>query len=178
VSDPVLGDEELATVARLWKANRRELTCRFGGTSMMPAVPPQAEVRLRCGEKGGTGDVVAFLDEGRVMVHRIVALSPGGWLLTRGDARLLPDHPIRDVAKVMGRVVAVRQGEAFVDLPPAPASFARALVLWPLVQLLHQNPVAGAGVIATLLRARRAAQAVRARLGGLAARVRGRGATP
>jgi hypothetical protein len=155
VSDPVLGEEELAAVALLWKASRRELTCRFGGTSMLPALPPQSEVRLRCGEDGGTGDVVAFLDEGRVVVHRIVAVSPRGWVLTRGDARLLPDHVIRDRGELMGRVVAVRRGDTFVDTPPARASLARALVLWPLALALRLSPSAGTALIAVLVRLRR-----------------------
>ena len=92
VSDapPDLGSPELSAVARLWKASRREVVCRFGGRSMAPALPPQAEVRLCCGQEGSVGDVMAFLDGGRMVVHRIVALAPDRrWILTRGDARLL-----------------------------------------------------------------------------------------
>jgi len=170
VTDPVLGTAELSAVAELWKSGRRELVCRFGGTSMRPAIAPQAEVRLLCGTPSvERGDVVAFLDEGRVMVHRVVAALPGGGLLTRGDARLLPDRPLQGGGQVMGRVEAVHVGEAFAAVPPLRGSLAQALVLWPLVQALRLSPAAGARLIDVLLRARRRGQ-------GLAARLRGAGA--
>jgi hypothetical protein len=172
VSDPVLGTAELAAVAQLWKSGRRELVCRFGGTSMRPSIAPEAEVRLLCGEGAAArGDVVAFLDEGRVIVHRVVAIAPSGWLVTRGDDRLLPDRVLRDPENVIGRVVAVRSGAAFADVPAARPSFARGLVLWPLVQALRVSPSQGAALIDLLLRARRRAQ-------GLRARLRGRGVAP
>lgn len=171
MSDPVLGMAELSAVAQLWKRERRELLCRFGGTSMSPAIAHQAEVRLLCGAPSvARGDVVAFLDEGRVIVHRVVAALPGGGLLTRGDARLLPDRPLQDAGQVMGRVEAVRHGEHFVEVPTVRGSIAQALVLWALVRALRLSPAAGARLIDLLLRVRRRGQ-------GLAARLRGGAAT-
>jgi len=178
VSDAVLSQDELAAVATLWRSGQRELVCRFGGTSMRPAVPPLAEVRLRCGEGGALGDVIAFLDAGRVIVHRVVALAPNGWLLTRGDARLLPDTPVRAAAQVIGRVVAVRGDEAFGPVPEAPRSLLRACALAPLVGLMRISPGAGAGVIGALHAGRRRALALASRLRGVLPRLRGRGARP
>ena len=172
MSGPLLGTAELAAVAQLWKSGRRELVCRFGGTSMRPAIAPGAEVRLLCGEGAAApGDVVAFVDEGRVIVHRVVAALPGGALVTRGDARLLPDRLLRGAGQVLGRVVAVRRGDAFAEVPAARGSSAQALVLWPLVQAVRMSPSAGAAVIGLLLRARRRAQ-------GLLARIRARDPSP
>lgn len=170
MSDPVLGTAELAAVAELWKSGRRELVCRFGGASMSPAIAHQAEVRLLCGVPSvERGDVVAFLDEGRVIVHRVVATLPGGGLLTRGDARLLPDRPLPGAGRVMGRVEAVRVGEHFAEVPPGRGSIAQALVLLALVGALRRFPSAGARLIDVLLRARRRGQGLFARLRGGAA---------
>lgn len=170
MSDPVLGTEELSAVAQLWKSGRRELVCRFGGTSMSPAIAHQAEVRLLCGvPEVARGDVVAFLDEGRVIVHRVVAALPGGGLLTRGDARLLPDRPLRDAGQVMGRVEAVRVGGRFVEVPPFRGSIAQALLLGAMVGTLRLFPAAGARLIDVLLRVRRRGQGLFARLRGGAA---------
>jgi hypothetical protein len=176
---PELGGLELAAVARLWRASRREVVCRFGGRSMSPAVSPQAEVRLCCGEEGRTGDVIAFLDGGRLVVHRIVAVSAAqGWILTRGDARLLPDTPIRRAENVIGRVAGVRQGDGFADLPPPTPSALRRAVLWPLVGALRLSPAAGTHVIAALVNARRTALTAAALLRAAARRVfRAGGAT-
>jgi len=160
---PELGVAEMEAVARLWRATRREVVCRFGGTSMVPSVPPQAEVRLCCGEQGGLGSVIAFLEGGRVIVHRVVALSArAGWILTRGDGRLLPDAPIRDLQDVIGRVAGVRAGASFVDPAPPPHSAAQWLVLWPVVLALRAHPGGGAALLRALLRARRAALRVMA----------------
>ena len=170
MSDPVLGTAELSAVAQLWKSGRRELICRFGGTSMSPAIADRAEVRLLCGVPAvERGDVVAFLDEGRVIVHRVVAALPGGGLLTRGDARLLPDRPLPDAGQVMGRVEAVRVREQFVEVPPFRGSIAQALMLLALVGALRLFPAAGARLIDVLLRVRRRGQGLLARLRGGAA---------
>jgi hypothetical protein len=152
--------EELAAVARLWRATRREVDCRFGGTSMAPTLASGAEVRLRCGEGGAAGDIIAFLDQGRVLLHRVVAASADrAWILTRGDARLLPDAPIRRAEDVIGRVTAVRDGGTFVP-PPAPprATALQRAVLWPLLASLRVGAGPGTALVRSLVRARRLAR--------------------
>src|SRR4029077_12793176 len=106
---------------------------------------------------------------------RVVALSPKGWLLTRGDARLLPDTPVLAAAQVLGRVVAVREGEAFGPVPEAPRSLLRACALAPLVGLMRMSPGGGAWLIGTLHAGRRRALALAPRLRGALLRLRGRG---
>jgi hypothetical protein len=163
--EKVLGLEELAAAAALWKKSGRELWARFGGSSMEPTVPPGSELLLRCGDQGAIGDVVAFLSGGQMIVHRIVARSGArGWVLTRGDARVLPDPPIRDPESILGRVVGIRQGARFTELPsPYPSLFRRA-TLSPLLLALHASPAAGGAMIRLLLSARRRAASLWCRL--------------
>ena len=132
LSGDVLSPEQLAAVADLWTRGGREIVVRLTGRSMEPAIPSGAEVRIRCGESGDVGDIVACQEGAGVRVHRLVARSPRGWLLTRGDARWVPDAPLPAESLVLGRVVAVRRGEAFEPPPPlravpAAAGFALAI---------------------------------------------------
>ena len=124
-----LTSARLEAIAAIWKREARQLTARFGGSSMEPTIPSGAEVIFRCGGIPEPGDITAFTDRGRIMVHRVVARSPArDWLLTRGDASAIPDPPIREVA-IIGTVLRVRLGDRWVEPPPAPASFQRRLAL-------------------------------------------------
>jgi hypothetical protein len=157
LSGNVLSPEQLAAVADIWTRGGREIVVRLTGRSMEPAIPSGTEVRIRCGESGGVGDIVACREGAGVRVHRVVARSPRGWLLTRGDARWVPDAPLPADSLVLGRVVAVRRGEAF-EPPPAPrASPLRRASLWPLVAALRAHPRAGAALVGALIHARRLA---------------------
>lgn len=163
-----LSPEQLAAVAALWSRSGRELVVRFTGSSMGAALPSGCEVRLRCGEGGAVGDVVAFRRGDGVIVHRVVARARDGrWILTRGDARVLPDAPFAADA-ILGRVEAVRVGDVFVDPPAAPDSALQSVVLWPLVLALRGSAPAGAALIGGLAGTRRtllrAAAALRSRL--------------
>lgn len=143
-----LQGESLAAVASLWRRTGRELRARFGGSSMEPTLPPGTEVLLRCGERGSPGDVIAFVAEGRLVVHRVVALARDGtWTLTRGDARVLPDAPIRDPEAILGRVAGVWRRDSLQDLPPGRDSLARRCVLRLCCALLRASPGAGAGAL-------------------------------
>jgi hypothetical protein len=111
---------ELASVSQLWRRERRVLVTTFSGTSMMPSISPGQKVAVECGLDPCIGDVVVFLRDNHIGVHRLVARCRDG-LLTWGDANPLPDDPIEP-----GRVVGtIRQ------VPPAPASLYRtALLVW------------------------------------------------
>ena len=138
---------ELAAVAALWKRTGREVVARFTGRSMEPTIPSGAEVRLRCGAEVEVGDVAAFLREGRLVVHRVVGRSrDAGWILTCGDAFVLPDPPIRDPEAILGRVTGVRDGDRFEE--PG-AARPRALARW-CVGLLRWSPALGDPVIRAL----------------------------
>jgi hypothetical protein len=122
-----LEGERLLAVLRIWKGQRRTLSARFGGASMRPTIDPADEVAFACGEAPAVGEVAVLVSDGKLMVHRVVARS-ADWWLTRGDASVVPDYPLREEA-VIGRVVTVARGG--VPGPPgaAPASWARRAVL-------------------------------------------------
>ena len=157
VSVDPLSPEQLAAVGDLWTRSGRELVVRLTGRSMEPAIPSGAEVRIRCGETGGVGDIVACREGAGVLVHRVVARSAGGWILTRGDARWLPDAPLPGDEAVLGRVVEVKRGDAFAPPPGARLSVGRTVVLWPLVTALRVHPRAGTALVRGLVHARRLA---------------------
>ena len=112
-------------------------------------------MKLVCGSGGAVGDVVALRTGGTVIVHRVVARSAtGGWIVTRGDARLLPDVPASGDA-IIGLVSGRRGPRGFEDVPGTEASLAQRAALAPLVSLLRVSPRAGTAVIATLIAFRR-----------------------
>jgi hypothetical protein len=118
-----LRGDQLRAVAALWARSRREVSARFGGSSMEPTIPPGTEVLLACGRAPAVGDVVAYVMGDQVVVHRLEARARGGWLLTRGDAHVAPDLPV-PARDVVATVVAV--GDPGRPVAPAPASPARA----------------------------------------------------
>jgi len=154
--DRALAAEELAAIARLWRGSRRELTARFGGSSMEPSLAPESEVVLRCGAPASVGDIVAYLADDRVVLHRLEAISPrDGALLTRGDALWLPDPPVRDSDAVLGVVIAVRQGDGLAPPPPPPQGAGRQAALWPFRAILALSPSATAALLTRLIWSRR-----------------------
>jgi hypothetical protein len=130
-------------VAELWKRTGREVTARFTGRSMEPTISSGAEVRLLCGAAAAVGDVVAFIREDHLVLHRVEALSPAaGWVLTRGDACVIPDPPLRDASLILGRAASA--------LAAAPGGRARRLTLALCVLLLRHGSAAGLAVVSRL----------------------------
>lgn len=111
---------ELAAVSELWKRERRTLVTAFGGTSMLPSIAPGQQVTVLCGVEPEIGDVVMFLREGQVGVHRLVARLRDG-IVTWGDANPLPDEPA-EPWRVIGTIK---------DAPPyAVLGYRRTLLRW------------------------------------------------
>jgi hypothetical protein len=115
-----------------------EVRLRVFGTSMMPALLPGDLATIRRASLGdiSTGDVVLFLQRGRLFVHRVVGqaiLSGAGrsgepWLITRGD-RLRHDDPPVSSCELLGRVVAIERDNRKMQLAPHRSNslFARVL---------------------------------------------------
>ena len=103
-SPSVTEPQQLAAIATLWKRTGRELTTRFTGASMRPAIDDGAEVTLLCVDNVRLGDVVAYVYGDRVIVHRIVA-QWGDRFVARGDANVLPDPVLLDRGDVIGKLV-------------------------------------------------------------------------
>jgi hypothetical protein len=94
------------------RRNGCQVECGLRGGSMEPSIPARSRIRITFGEpRFRTGEVVAFMAGGRVVAHRVAyrAFARRTWLVTRGDARLLPDPPI-EAGCVLGRVTAVDSG--------------------------------------------------------------------
>jgi hypothetical protein len=142
-------------VSALWARVGRVLRVRFTGSSMEPAIASGADVLLVCGTACAPGDVVAVRAAGAVLVHRVVARGRDGtWLLTRGDARLVPDPPVR-AEDVIGRVTGRRAGGGFEDVPGGRGSPAAGVVLASFVALMRASPAAGGAAIAAVTALRR-----------------------
>jgi hypothetical protein len=76
------------------------------------SLPPKSRIRIALirRERYETGEVVAFLDENLTIVHRVVHRghlgAAAGYLLTRGDATLVPDPPVNH-QRILGPVTGV-----------------------------------------------------------------------
>ena len=114
-----LSAEEIDAVGVLWKRQGRQFVTSFNGTSMLPAIAPGQLVTVVCGVEPVVGDVAVFRYSDQVGVHRVVARS-SSWLLTWGDNNPLPDDPVTPI-RIIG---AIR------DVPAAPKSLRRSMLLW------------------------------------------------
>jgi hypothetical protein len=103
-----------------------EVRLRVFGTSMAPAILPGDLVSIqRAGlEEISPGEIVAFLRDGRLFVHRATgrkaaecaAIPKGSLLITRGD-RLRHDDPAVSPAEFLGRVVSLERGSRTIEMP-------------------------------------------------------------
>jgi hypothetical protein len=127
-----LAGAELSAAASIWAAQKRELVVAFGGTSMLPAIGPGQKVLLRCGVTPSIGQVAAYVRDGCMAVHRVVARGEGppAWMMTWGDANPLPDDPLDDWRRIVGTIDRLEIGETMVDLPPPAQSVVRKIILW------------------------------------------------
>jgi hypothetical protein len=112
----------IRAVARGLKGSERSLDSVVSGHSMGSQLPDGAPIRIQLCQRDvyEPGEVVAFLTDRQVAVHRVHFCGRRGrrrgMLITRGDAHLYPDLPIH-VSSVLGTVVAVRTERGWC--PPA-----------------------------------------------------------
>jgi len=111
---------------------------RVLGTSMAPAMLPGdlVSVRRAAPDEISAGEVVLFLQNGRLFVHRVVSrnvVSAAGnteepCLITRGD-RLRHDDPPVSSRELLGRVVCIERDNRNIELAPDGSNslFARLL---------------------------------------------------
>lgn len=126
---------------------------RVSGQSMSPALRDGDEVLLApVGDAPlAAGEVVVARWDGRIVIHRVVAVH-GGQVVTRGDACRRDDRPV-----VTGRILfrAVRRRRAS-RVEPIPARAAAPLrVLRRLRSLLARSLASRAGAPGRWWRARR-----------------------
>jgi hypothetical protein len=79
------------------------------GGSMSPAIPKNSAIRIQLDYKGvhSPGQIIAFLQDQKIMVHRIHH-RVRGYFLTRGDAMTAPDPPVRS-EMILGPVIAFQK---------------------------------------------------------------------
>lgn len=123
-----LSAPELTAVTALWARTGRTVEARFTGGSMAPAIPDGATVRLECGQPPRVGDVAAFVWDGHVVLHRLVA-DAGPLSLLRGDALVVPDPPVA-AGLPFARAVAIEREGAWVQPPAHAPSGLQSIVLW------------------------------------------------
>jgi hypothetical protein len=148
--DP-LSPAELLAVADLWRRTGRAIEARFTGASMEPAIPSGSRLRLRCGAAVAPGDVAAFVHDGHVFVHRVLAVAPP-FLLARGDALVVPDPPL-PLERVFARVEGVQRGGEWTA--PTNHRESRPQRLTRMACAFRSNPAWTRVLVAVLRRLRR-----------------------
>jgi hypothetical protein len=115
-----------------------EVRLRVNGTSMAPSILPGDVVSIAQAnlENVAPGEVVSFLQGGRLFVHRVVrreapaknTLAGTSLLITRGD-RLQHEDPPVSGTELLGRVVVLERGGHKVKLLPQRSNSLIALTL-------------------------------------------------
>jgi len=117
------------SVASGFKKTGRTIESRVQGWSMGATLPDGARIRIRCSPSDSypRGTVIAFLAEGKLVVHRVIRSghmrSGSQYLVTRGDSLLLPDFPVHQTS-VLGPVIAFESSGSW-RTPQAAASRPR-----------------------------------------------------
>ncbi len=106
-----------------------EVRVRVAGSSMVPALWPGDELRVRALAlaEPSRGDLLMFVRDGRLCTHRLVDwLDHAGAarLITRGDAAPQCDPPVAP-SEILGTVASITRGGREI---PIASSSARALL--------------------------------------------------
>jgi hypothetical protein len=144
-------------VAGSLRAHGRSFESTVTGMSMVPTFAPGSRIRVALvpGPRYEAGDVVAFVAHERVIVHRVAhrgrAAAARGYLISLGDATLVPDPPVAE-GHVLGAVTGVWRAGKWMPPGGRPrrslrASAARTLSLAVAVGGLHVSPRATASAL-------------------------------
>jgi signal peptidase I len=117
-----------------------EIQLRVTGSSMLPTLWPGDLVRIESRQfaRLAPGEVVFYLREGRLYLHRLVAKREIGrdpLLITRGDAMPADDPPVPRSA-LLGVATAVRRHGQWVQLPSTRSLLGRMVASSGLMQRL------------------------------------------
>lgn len=135
--------ERILGVASRLRGARCIVESKVHGECMGSAVPAGSLIRidLVCGQEYRVGQVIAFILETTVVVHRVVRGVGLGraksYLITRSDMALLPDPPVR-VKRVLGPVVGCQmEGRWAPPGPPPLQPPLRRFLSLVLLTLVH-----------------------------------------
>lgn len=154
------------------RAPGRVIESTVQGHSMGGTLRPGSRIRIEVvdRERYDIGTVIAYLSGHRLVVHRVVhrGLSgvAAGFVLTRGDAPLVPDPPVGR-SQILGPVTGVLQGRQWVHVGDVPqrrlrARVAASMLLRLATALLYLSPRGTASILGVLHRWERAARRARA----------------
>jgi hypothetical protein len=137
--------ERILSLASSLRAPNRTIESTVKGTSMGSGLPPDSRIRIDMSPAADLrlGQVIAFVGGNQLIVHRLVHLGRD-FVLTRGDARLAPDSPVRR-DQILGPVISVARDDRWESLaaPASRGALGRAcapLVLLAARALLHLGP--------------------------------------
>ena len=138
--------ERILALASSLRAPNRTIESQVRGGSMGACLPAGSRIRIEVSPVAvhPVGQVVAFVGGNTVVVHRVVH-NGKDHVLTRGDARMAPDTPVRR-DQILGPVRAVAREGQWRELP-APAERGRlasagaAFALLVARTLLEVSPV-------------------------------------
>lgn len=113
--------ERILALASSLRAPNRTIESQVRGGSMGACLPHGSRIRIDMSPDAthSVGQVVAFMGGDTVIVHRVVHYGRDH-ALTRGDARLAPDTPVRR-DQILGPVSAVAREGVWRDVPPPAA---------------------------------------------------------
>jgi hypothetical protein len=119
---PAFQGQRLLAFSKFLRRSSHEIETSVRGGSMGSALPEGSQVRIRLTGEFHIGKVVAYVAEDRIVAHRLVRLVPTHgdiYLITRGDASVFCDSPIR-VSAAMGVVAGFRDREQWQAIAPKP----------------------------------------------------------
>lgn len=166
-------------LARSLRAPDRSFESTVAGMSMGPALGPGSRIRIALVDRDRyeSGEVVAYLAGSQVVVHRVAhrgrAAAARGYLITRGDAALVPDPPV-DHDRILGPVTGVWRPGGWMPLGGPPprslrAKLARGVSLAVAVGALYLSPRVTSRALSALHRTAGSIRAALARGGGRSA---------
>jgi hypothetical protein len=156
--------ERILDAASMLRGSAAVIECQLRGGSMGVAIPAGASLRIDLGTSAShrIGEIVAFVQDSGICVHRIAYLGRGSrssdYIITQGDACFYPDPPINS-KRVLGSVTEFRIGENWIVTGIQPShDRARSIVgrfLLKLVAGLMEVNVRLAQGVARILRVRK-----------------------
>lgn len=72
--------------------SKQDIDFDVSGNSMLPFIKNNSRIKLAPAYDYSLGDIIAFESGGKLIIHRIVALSPE--IITKGDFNLKFDAPV------------------------------------------------------------------------------------
>lgn len=116
---------KIRMAAQLLRHTHKEIESTLSGVSMGTTIPDGSTIRISCDHQSEmpVGQVVAFLNSGGLVAHRIISRGygrqGGSFLVTRGDGTCICDAPVRK-ADVLGTVTAYKNVNGWCQIPAPP----------------------------------------------------------